>query len=252
MSIAFTIVIYSPTLLFKSLTLLLYLQVGFGLWWCVHKYRKPFLYSEAHLVGTEGRDSKPEIPVFKPLHSFATANLCLLPQCAARHQNFPSYWDRAQKIAAIFTRQQRKHVENTARGFDSRTPKVLEYWDSIQKKVLNGKRSHDLAVNKQQFETDIMEEFPPVDFLLIQEGSWVPRAARAMLKQLHQVYPHVIYDVGQHSFKGNRYILNSGLMVASKYPVRDVSFTPFQHQSTLESIMCKGLLSIKVRRPSKQ
>jgi hypothetical protein len=91
----------------------------------------------------------------------------------------------------------------------------------------------------------ILEEFPALDVLIVQEA-WIPRCCREMIRELIAVFPHVVYDVGVTSWECNRWLGNSGLMIASKYPILDVNFNCFKDKCFADYYSSKGLLQIKV------
>jgi endonuclease/exonuclease/phosphatase family metal-dependent hydrolase len=68
-----------------------------------------------------------------------------------------------------------------------------------------------------------------------------PKAARLLVQKLSQVYPHSAYNVGA---KG--WFLNSGLMVVSKYPLKEPQFIPFTESRGADSWAEKGVLGLTV------
>eukprot|EP00730_Choanoeca_flexa_P001537 TRINITY_DN10678_c0_g1_i3.p1 TRINITY_DN10678_c0_g1~~TRINITY_DN10678_c0_g1_i3.p1 ORF type:complete len:550 (+),score=84.56 TRINITY_DN10678_c0_g1_i3:80-1729(+) len=84
--------------------------------------------------------------------------------------------------------------------------------------------------------------FPAADFVCFQEVH--DQIAYEKLRQhLHKLYPHVVADPGVLHWRRNRFVMGSGLMIASKYPVMMAEFEPFNVQVGRAS---QGLLMVKV------
>ena len=91
-----------------------------------------------------------------------------------------------------------------------------------------------------------LTHFPWGDFLCFQ-GVFDPQAENTLRGQLHLHYPFCLHNVGIKSWRHNRFITNSGLVLFSKYPVLDARFVPFEHSSGRERFVSKGVLMAKVR-----
>ncbi|XP_077869228.1 sphingomyelin phosphodiesterase 3-like, partial [Saccoglossus kowalevskii] len=85
-----------------------------------------------------------------------------------------------------------------------------------------------------------------IDFMCFQEV-YEPSSAKAFIKKIHPWFSHIIYDVGINSWDSNLFMLNSGLVVASRYPILDADFKYFTHCAREDKAICKGLLMTKVR-----
>ncbi|XP_078688131.1 sphingomyelin phosphodiesterase 3-like isoform X2 [Branchiostoma floridae x Branchiostoma belcheri] len=93
---------------------------------------------------------------------------------------------------------------------------------------------------------DISVVFPyQLDFLCLQEV-FDKRAGDRLARQLHRWFGYIVRDVGNYSLTGNCFVLNSGLFLASRYPILDVAFKHFPEKAREEYLACKGLLMAKV------
>ena len=101
------------------------------------------------------------------------------------------------------------------------------------------------SVNSTFLVSGISSHFSQLDFLCFQE-CWSTRLTKRLVRELHQLYPYIIYDVGAYNYDINFYALNSGLMFASKYSIVDVHFEPFTDDMTNGVFDSKGLLMVKV------
>ncbi|XP_066536868.1 sphingomyelin phosphodiesterase 5 [Hoplias malabaricus] len=99
---------------------------------------------------------------------------------------------------------------------------------------------------------DVSMLFPAnVDIVCLQEV-FDKRAARKLVNTLGPVFGHILYDVGVYacqpcgtcsSFK----FFNSGLFVASRFPVLEAQFHCFPNGRGEDALASKGLLSLKVQ-----
>ncbi|KAK6479958.1 sphingomyelin phosphodiesterase 3 [Huso huso] len=120
----------------------------------------------------------------------------------------------------------------------------LVYRASMIKKALVRKRRHA----DDSFDHEISAFFPAnLDFLCLQEV-FDKRAAEKLKNQLHHYFQHVIYDVGCYAWKGCGpfKFLNSGLLLASRYPILDASYRCFPNGRGEDALAAKGALFVKV------
>ncbi|XP_077983299.1 sphingomyelin phosphodiesterase 3-like [Glandiceps talaboti] len=88
--------------------------------------------------------------------------------------------------------------------------------------------------------------FPPqIDFMCFQEV-YEPNAAKTLIKKIHPWFNHIIYDVGVNSWNSNLFMINSGLVVACRYPILEADFKYFQDSAKEDKVICKGILMTKV------
>ncbi|XP_033898814.2 sphingomyelin phosphodiesterase 3-like [Acipenser ruthenus] len=120
----------------------------------------------------------------------------------------------------------------------------LVYRASMIKKASVRKRRHA----DDCFDHEISAFFPAnLDFLCLQEV-FDKRAAEKLKNQLHHYFQHVIYDVGCYAWKGCGpfKFLNSGLLLASRYPILDASYRCFPNGRGEDALAAKGALFVKV------
>ena len=117
---------------------------------------------------------------------------------------------------------------------------------SIFKRPGGRKRRH----GDDGFDHDISAFFPAnLDFLALQEVFDHGSTTR-LRQQLHRYFPYVLSDVGRYGWKGccSRFkFLNSGLMLASRYPILDARFQCYPNGRGEDALASKGALFAKVR-----
>ncbi|XP_068579941.1 sphingomyelin phosphodiesterase 3 [Cebidichthys violaceus] len=101
----------------------------------------------------------------------------------------------------------------------------------------------------ETFDHEISAFFPAnLDFLALQEVFDHGSTTRLRC-QLHRYFPYVLSDVGRYGWKGccSRFkFLNSGLMLASRYPILDARFDCFPNGRGEDALAAKGALFAKV------
>nr|XP_040019001.1 sphingomyelin phosphodiesterase 3 [Gasterosteus aculeatus aculeatus]XP_040019002.1 sphingomyelin phosphodiesterase 3 [Gasterosteus aculeatus aculeatus] len=101
----------------------------------------------------------------------------------------------------------------------------------------------------ETFDHDISAFFPAnLDFLALQEVFDHGSTTR-LRHQLHRYFPYVLSDVGRYGWKGccSRFkFLNSGLMLASHYPILDARFECYPNGRGEDALAAKGALFAKV------
>lgn len=101
----------------------------------------------------------------------------------------------------------------------------------------------------ETFDHEISAFFPAnLDFLALQEV-FDHGATTRLLRQLHRYFPYVLSDVGRYGWKGccSRFkFLNSGLMLASRYPILDARFECYPNGRGEDALAAKGALFAKV------
>ncbi|XP_037307777.1 sphingomyelin phosphodiesterase 3 [Pungitius pungitius] len=101
----------------------------------------------------------------------------------------------------------------------------------------------------ETFDHDISAFFPAnLDFLALQEVFDHGSTTR-LRHQLHRYFPYVLSDVGRYGWKGccSRFkFLNSGLMLASRYPILDARFECYPNGRGEDALAAKGALFAKV------
>ncbi|CAL1595231.1 unnamed protein product [Knipowitschia caucasica] len=115
---------------------------------------------------------------------------------------------------------------------------------SIFKRAARKRRHGD-----ESFDHDITAFFPAnLDFLALQEVFDHGSTTR-LRRQLHRYFPFILSDVGQYGWKSccSRFkFLNSGLMLASKYPILDARYECYPNGRGEDALAAKGALFAKV------
>ncbi|XDV53141.1 hypothetical protein PO909_021723 [Leuciscus waleckii] len=123
---------------------------------------------------------------------------------------------------------------------------LSQHRTSVFKRPIGRKRRH----GDDSFDHEISAFFPAnLDFLCLQEV-FDRRAADRLRRQLHRYFPFVLSDVGRYGWKGccSRFkFLNSGLLLASRYPILDAHYECFPNGRSEDALAAKGVLFAKVQ-----
>ncbi|XP_067292471.1 sphingomyelin phosphodiesterase 3 [Pseudorasbora parva] len=123
---------------------------------------------------------------------------------------------------------------------------LSQHRTSVFKRPIGRKRRH----GDDGFDHEISAFFPAnLDFLCLQEV-FDRRAADRLRRQLHRYFPFVLSDVGRYGWKGccSRFkFLNSGLLLASRYPILDAHYECFPNGRSEDALAAKGVLFAKVQ-----
>uniref|UniRef100_A0A8C1UWX3 Sphingomyelin phosphodiesterase 3 n=1 Tax=Cyprinus carpio TaxID=7962 RepID=A0A8C1UWX3_CYPCA len=123
---------------------------------------------------------------------------------------------------------------------------LSQHRTSVFKRPIGRKRRH----GDDGFDHEISAFFPAnLDFLCLQEV-FERRAADRLRRQLHRYFPFVLSDVGRYGWKGccSRFkFLNSGLLLASRYPILDAHYECFPNGRSEDALAAKGVLYAKVQ-----
>uniref|UniRef100_A0A672JEE0 Sphingomyelin phosphodiesterase 3 n=1 Tax=Salarias fasciatus TaxID=181472 RepID=A0A672JEE0_SALFA len=115
---------------------------------------------------------------------------------------------------------------------------------SIFKRAARKRRHGD-----ETFDHEISAFFPAnLDFLALQEV-FDHGATTRLRGQLHRYFPYVLSDVGRYGWKGccSRFkFLNSGLILASRYPILDARYECYPNGRGEDALAAKGALFAKV------
>lgn len=84
-----------------------------------------------------------------------------------------------------------------------------------------------------------------MDFICLQEVFDKPHAL-ALIYLLKKTYNHFVFDIGHNSAGTNLFLLNSGLMIASRFPITKVGFQPFTEKRAWQRLACYGVVTCKV------
>ncbi|KAL0968254.1 hypothetical protein UPYG_G00264350 [Umbra pygmaea] len=123
---------------------------------------------------------------------------------------------------------------------------TLSHRTSMFKKHTGRKRRH----GDDGFDHEISAFFPAnLDFLCLQEV-FDHRATSRLRRQLHRYFPYVLSDVGRYAWKGccsTFKFLNSGVMLASRYPILDAHYKCYPNGRGEDALAAKGALFVKVQ-----
>ncbi|KAJ8417471.1 hypothetical protein AAFF_G00286980 [Aldrovandia affinis] len=157
----------------------------------------------------------------------------------------------------------RQAGEGDAGSLDSRTAsrESLARFHACDGGVSNNTLSHHASVFKKPglrkrrhgddgFDHEVSAFFPAnLDFLCLQEV-FDGRAVARLRRQLHRYFPFMLSDVGRYAWKGccSRFkFLNSGLLLASRYPVLDADYQCYPNERGEDAMVSKGALFVKVQ-----
>ncbi|XP_039220588.1 sphingomyelin phosphodiesterase 5-like isoform X2 [Crotalus tigris] len=254
---ALEVAVRGPPLL---LLLLLYSPIAllaFLLWLPLQGARRPFAYQH-----TPGRDS-PELwalPGPARTLSLLSANVCLLPEGLAKFSNLWRTQWRASHLCQLLTQAAQCSSPAPAGG-----PNGLGSPHGLPGPPA-GLLSHPPGDAVVTMEPPLMEEvgalaaeangpreisacFPPnMDIVCLQEV-FDPRASARLCRFLGPQYEHIIYDVGTYGLPVGPApkLLNSGLFLASRYPLLAVEFHCYSNGRGEDAMAAKGLLCAQVQ-----
>uniref|UniRef100_A0A8C5DK01 Sphingomyelin phosphodiesterase 3 n=1 Tax=Gouania willdenowi TaxID=441366 RepID=A0A8C5DK01_GOUWI len=101
----------------------------------------------------------------------------------------------------------------------------------------------------ETFDHEISAFFPAnLDFLALQEV-FDHGATTRLRRQLHRYFPYVLSDIGRYGWKGccSRFkFLNSGLLLASRYPILDARYECYPNGRSEDALAAKGVIFAKV------
>ncbi|KAK6186481.1 hypothetical protein SNE40_008511 [Patella caerulea] len=198
--------------------------VGFIIRCILYIYRNPYRLSIKH--------TSFNVQSCKKINEYgvATLNFCLLPEFLSRLNNLSDTHSRAKEIGKRIILDQMFYGQRN---------------DVNDNEEIQLSLRHYINNNPPAVMTGITVHFPNLEFLCIQEV-WQSNYSDLLVEELHKIYPYVIRDVGKYGHGSNYFLLNSGLMFASKYEILDVDFKYFGTSCNQCVYAGKGLLMIKV------
>lgn len=200
--------VYGPLLGCICFILIPFAILGYSLWIfiCV-----AFESSSYSLVSF----NKPEKIERQNSYSFGTMNVVMGQEVLGKFNNCSFVYDRLKKIAAQLVKQE----------------------DSL---LCNLQNVDQLSKSKS-----VLSSFPNMDFICFQEVT-DRFFALALVSMLRKQYSHFIFDIGVNSLNTNMYLANSGLMIASKYPILKVKFLPFSKKKGWQRAVSYGVVICKL------
>ncbi|KAJ8247444.1 hypothetical protein GJAV_G00246460 [Gymnothorax javanicus] len=272
------VLLITPLYLFCMILWLPIGLLGFLVWAPLQALRRPYIYSHRRVGhGEKGLD---EWKLQQQSFNFATANVCLLPESLARFNNLSDTQGRACEVGRrIFggacrpknkisvspptscsvsaASSQTFSFDKKPSSMESLTPLLTGSGDTFnnspshhtspQFKRCAGTKRHSVS---DGINHEISAIFPAnLDFLCLQEV--FDRQATVKLKQqLHHYFPFILSDVGHYAWKGccSRFkFFNSGLFLASQYPILDVEYHCYPNGRGEDAFASKGVLFVKVQ-----
>ncbi|XP_061463204.1 sphingomyelin phosphodiesterase 5-like isoform X2 [Rhineura floridana] len=244
--------------------------VAFLLWLPLQAVRRPFAYQHTP------SQSPPEewvLPGKAKAFTFISGNLCLLPVGLAKFSNLARTQWRAARIAHKLVQAARRPFSSQhepsprgglQNGFSNPNTKMYGAMEPSPPRSNQSSPRGDADVT---LEIPLDEEgkapgppseitalFPSnADFLCLQEV--FDRQATSRLRQLlSPCYEHIIYNVGTYGLVGCSALklLNSGLFLASRYPVLAVKYHCFPNGAGEDAFSAKGLLCAQVQLGASQ
>uniref|UniRef100_A0A3Q3JBT3 sphingomyelin phosphodiesterase n=1 Tax=Monopterus albus TaxID=43700 RepID=A0A3Q3JBT3_MONAL len=249
--------------------------LGFLLWAPVQAYRRPFCYYRAMQSSPEKETHRGFELVGKASFGFVTANVCLLPEAIARFNNIGHTRRRAAAIGQhIVQGVCRPDIQifvdspsscgNVAMPCDvteeswAESPSVLlsSNQNPNQQGQMVHRSAHRALLSQGLHQQDdvpweVSSMFPASVDIVCLEEVFDKGAAQKLIQALRPVFGHILYDVGVYacyppcrcsSFK----FMNSGLFLASRFPVLEARYCCFPNCRGEDALAAKGLLSAKV------
>ncbi|XP_065255816.1 sphingomyelin phosphodiesterase 5-like [Emys orbicularis] len=200
--------------------------LGLLLWLPLQAARRPFAYKHNML---SRHPEVWELPGTGKAFSFISANVCLLPNGLAKNSNLGQIKQRVALIGQRLTQGE-----------------ASASFASPRSRPFNGEGGAGPR--------EISAPFPPdVDFVCLQEV-FDQRAGSRLCQLLSPFYEHIVYDVGAYGLQGccTLKVLNSGLFLASRYPVLAAQYRCYPNGIREDALSAKGLLSVQVQLGSAQ
>jgi len=198
--------IYGPLLAILCLLLVPFAILGYSLWILICVVFHSSPYS---LVSFTKQEKSQQHSDF----SFGTMNVVMGQEVLGKFNNCSWVYDRLKNIAAKIIKQDESFLSNMVDG---------------------------LSKNET-----VLSSFPKMDFICFQEVT-DRFFALALISMLRKHYSHFIFDIGVNSLKTNLFLANSGLMIASKYPVLKVQFKPFTKKKGWQKGVSYGVVICKL------
>ncbi|XP_023344322.1 sphingomyelin phosphodiesterase 5 isoform X1 [Eurytemora carolleeae] len=136
-------------------------------------------------------------------------------------------WCRWQNISGVYSR-----LQKVVKAIDDQSG---EYEENLK----------EISTENLEKQETIRNNFPRMDIICFQEVH-ERIFALILILLLRNRYSNFIFDIGENSWNINRFMMSSGLFVASKYPVLDAEFFPFTQKKSWQSYISYGVLVFKV------
>ncbi|KAK4805812.1 hypothetical protein QYF61_000418 [Mycteria americana] len=220
--------------------------LGLLLWLPVQAARRPFAYQ--YTAGTA--PAEPWDLRQRRTFTFVSANLCLLPSGLAKFSNLGQTPQRAAYVARHLAPAppdppgawaglvEPRDGEADGYGGTLRTPRQPPGSVAVEVPAAEAAEPAPAALS---------ERFPAdADFVCLQEV-FDAGAAACLRRRLGAAFPHVLSEVGARGLRGGRpKLLDSGLLLASRYPVLAARYHGFPNGAREDALAAKGLLAVQV------
>uniref|UniRef100_A0A8C4Z5Y8 sphingomyelin phosphodiesterase n=1 Tax=Gadus morhua TaxID=8049 RepID=A0A8C4Z5Y8_GADMO len=221
--------------------------LGFLLWAPLQAYRRPFSYHIETQIPLE-QEARHIFEEGKATFGFATANLCLLPDSLARFNNLGHTQRRATTIGRCVAQGDTETAPPTATTVNT-NQNSNQQGEAGERSAPRVLRSEDPG-ERDGVPLEVSSLFPAnVDILCLEEV-FDKRAARKLKDALGPVLGHILYDVGVYAWQtpccSSFKFFNSGLFLASRFPVLEAQYYCFPNSRGEDALAAKGLLCAKV------
>ncbi|KAM6225748.1 LOW QUALITY PROTEIN: sphingomyelin phosphodiesterase 5-like [Spheniscus humboldti] len=224
--------------------------LGLLLWLPVQAVRRPFAYQ--YTAGTA--PAEPWDLRQRRTFTFVSANLCLLPSGLAKFSTGQTP-QRAAYIARHLAPAPPDPPGARAGLVEPRHGEVNSYGGTLcGPRQLPGSVAVEVPAEVAEPAPAVLSErFPAdADFVCLQEVFEAGAAAR-LRRQLGGTFPHVLSEVGARGLRGGRLkLLDSGLLLASRYPLLAARYHGFPNGAREDALAAKGLLAAQVLLGSAQ
>lgn len=200
--------VYGPVLAMLCLIFVPFAILGFCLWVFI------CIGFRSHRYSLVSFDKNTKIET-QNCFSFGTMNVLMGQELLSKLNNCSFVYERLKKIAAQIVKQEDYALFN-CRNVDH--------------------------LSKDEV---VLSSFPKMDFICLQEVT-DRFFALALISMLRKHYSHFVFDVGDHALKTNMYLMTSGLMVASKFPIIDIEFRPFSTKKGWQRAVSFGVVICKI------
>ncbi|XP_075561214.1 sphingomyelin phosphodiesterase 5-like [Pelecanus crispus] len=222
--------------------------LGLLLWLPVQARRRPFAYQYA--AGTA--PAEPWDLQQPRTFAFVSANVCLLPSGLAKFSNLGQTPQRAAYIARHLAPAPPEPPSARASLIEPRRGEADGYGGTLCTPRLPP-GSVAVEMPAEAGEPVLSEHFPPdADFVCLQEV-FEAGAAACLRRRLAGTFPHILSEVGARGLRGGRLkLLDSGLFLASRYPLLAARYHAFPNGAREDAAAAKGLLAVQVLLGSAQ
>ncbi|XP_071594698.1 sphingomyelin phosphodiesterase 5-like isoform X1 [Heliangelus exortis] len=226
--------------------------LGLLLWLPLQAVRRPFAYQ--YVASTE--PGQPWDLRQRRSLTLLSANLCLLPSGLAKFSNLGRTPRRAKNIAGSLVpapsgaRDElvgpRHHRDGGYGGTRSTVEVAVPLEPVPSEPVLSEPVPLDPEA-REAVPVPLSDRFPSdADIICLQEV-FDPGAATILRRQLGGTFPHVLHGVGGRGLRGGQLkLLDSGLLLASRYRPLAARFHSFPNGAGEDALAAKGLLVVQV------